>query len=432
MLELLGLSKPDRLEARIRELSASDLTDLRYGVVDLAKVTIDRLLHQASLDPVPTVLWNSNSEGALGTIASTMLWADHYLIEDQLLNALMDDQPFLPELAGAIRYLLSNAPLIETGLLVPIPVAAARELAATDIESAITQDLRERKLIRWTRDQVRLVEGPTARQVLFFEARDHDGPEQFFFKAGFLRGTEVPLPGGGGRVLSRLLGPYDPNENYRPWIQQSRRSVALDLLNEMNTDLAIASAFGGRVVARSPFQARLLQRKGALTVTGAQALSWAEVPAILPRDARDLARVIRKHDAVEALRATVRSAIPEAGEFTPEQGALLAAECVQRVQEDVERLRRDIGRDRILHLAEFVIGLLAFGRAPAVTGLLGPAAGLAVNFGHYQINQVARRRSGAYAAMIGGGLVPPRANPDRGDPSAYQQMRINRTTAIRR
>src|ERR1035437_4507242 len=226
-----------------------------------------------------------------------MLWADHYLVEDKLLNALMDDQPFPPELTAALRYLVLNALLIETGLSVPIPVAAARALAADDIENAVGQDSRNQKLLGWIRRQVRLVEGPTARQALFFKARDHDGVEQFFLKADFIHGTAVPLPGGGGVVFSRLLGPYDPNENYQAWIRQSRRSVALGLLNEINADLAIATALGGRVVARSPFQGRLLQRKGVLDVTGAQALTWAEVPLVLPEDARSIARVVREHDA---------------------------------------------------------------------------------------------------------------------------------------
>lgn len=45
VLEALGLMRPDRLESRALELSKVDLAELRHGVVDLAKLTIDRLLY---------------------------------------------------------------------------------------------------------------------------------------------------------------------------------------------------------------------------------------------------------------------------------------------------------------------------------------------------------------------------------------------------
>ena len=430
VLRSLGLGDRDRLDPRIRQLSQSDLADLRYGVVDLAKLRIDRLLLQTRLDPAPTVLWNSNADETLSTIASTMLWADHYLTEDELLNALMDEQPLLPALAAAIDYLLENAPLLETGLLVPIPVAAARVLAESDIQSAMAEDRRNQGLVRWIHQQVRLLEGPTARQGLFFGARDYDGMEQFFLKADFIEGTGVDLPSGDGEILSRILGPFDPHADYGRWIQQSRRSVALGLLSEVNTDLAIASAFGGRVVARSPFQGRLLRRKGALVVDGAQALSWAKVPAVMAEEARALARVVREHDAVEALRSRVRSSILEAGEFTPRQGALLASECVAELREEAKRLRGKMARDRLFQLAGAAVGLLSFALGPPVAGALASITGSGLSFGNYRINQAERRKTAAYALMLGGAPKPRRAQPDPGKPWSYQRMRIHHNTVI--
>lgn len=432
VLRSLGLGDRDRLNARIRELSQADLAELRYGVVNLAKLTIDRLLLQTRLDPAPTVLWNSNANETLSTIASTMLWADHYLTEDELLNALMDEQPLLPALAAAIDHLLENAPLLDTGLLVPIPVAAARVLAESDVESATAEDRRNQGLARWVHRQVRLLEGPTARQVLFFGARDYDGMERFFLKADFMNGTGVDLPGGGGVILSRILGPFDSHADYGRWIQQSRRSVALGLLSEVNADLAIASAFGGRVVARSPFQGRLLRRKGALVMDAAQALSWAEVPAVLAEEANALARVVREHDAVEALRSRVRSSIPEAGEFTPGQGALLASECVAELRQEARRLRVEMARDRLLHLAGAGVGLLSFALGPTVVGLLASTTGSAISFGHYRINRADRRKTAAYALMIGGAPKPRRAQSEPGGPWSYRRMRIHGSTFIPR
>lgn len=430
VLRSLGLGDRSRLRARIRQLSQADLDELRYGVANLAKLTIDRLLLQSRLDPTPTVLWNSRATHALSTIASTMLWADHYLTEDELLDALIDEQPLLPALAAAIDHQLELAALLETGLLVPIPVAAARVLAERNIESATAEDCRNHRLVRWVRQQVRLLEGPTARQVLFFGARDYDGVEQFFLKADFVRGTEVDLPDGGGMILSRVLGPFDPHADYRQWIQQSRRSVALALLSEVNADLAIASAFGGRVVARSPFDGRLLRRKGALVMSEAQALTWAEVPTVLAEEANALARVVHEHEAVEALRSRVRSCIPKSGEFSPGQAALLASECVAELQDEATHLRREIARDRRLHVAGAALGLLSFALGPTVGAALPAAAGSAISFGHYRSSQAERKKAAAYALMIGGAPKPCRVPSSQEGPWSYRSMRIDGSTLI--
>ncbi len=130
LLDGLGLSDLERLSS-IRSLSESESEELLYGLIDLGKSVLDRLLEQAGAETPATVLWIDGAS-APEIVGRTLFWADHYLVADRLGAAALSNPVDLGELELAIREAIELRPLVTLGMVVPIlaDLASAAAIAA--------------------------------------------------------------------------------------------------------------------------------------------------------------------------------------------------------------------------------------------------------------------------------------------------------------
>jgi hypothetical protein len=309
MLDGLGLGDPDSLSARVAGISTADLESLAYGVLDLAKASVDRLLEDSSSATPSVVLW-AEHDAVAEVLGRTLLWADHYLVRDPLADALLTSRLRSHDIEQGIRKLLDVRSLTELGVVVPVPSDLATTVSATPTHDATEADLRHVDLVSWV-DQQLMVEGPTAREALIISARDDLplGGDRLYFHAHI--GPES-LDEESHTLHTRLLGDYRPGFDYGPWIAQSRQQVVADLIQATNRSISVAETFGGHAVTRAPFRARLLQQKN-VEQDPTSALVWAEVPWLPEASPHQLAQIAAEDDAVEALRARARRAFGRAG-----------------------------------------------------------------------------------------------------------------------
>ncbi len=86
ILDGLGLGNSDQVDRRVAELTDAHREDLRYGLLDIAKCTLDRLFEEASAAQPRTTIW-AGSSAPLTLLGATLLWADHYLVDDRISAA---------------------------------------------------------------------------------------------------------------------------------------------------------------------------------------------------------------------------------------------------------------------------------------------------------------------------------------------------------
>jgi hypothetical protein len=396
MLAALGLADPERVAARTAKLTVQDLDELAYGVLDIAKASVDRLLEQAAARSAPVVLW-ADHNAATEVIGRTLLWADHYLVPDILADELLRSRMRPPDVERSVRQLLAIRPLIELGVVVPVPRDFATVLSARATHEATEADLQRQDLVSWV-DRQLLVEGPTAREALIIGARDD------VRRGGNIVGLHAfvepsSLDDQTGTFQSRLLSSYRPDFDYGPWVEQSRRQAVAKLVQEVNRSVAVAETFGGHAVTRAPFRARLLRQKD-LEPDPASAMVWAEVPWLPDASAGLLAQVASEDAAVEALRARTRRAFDRAG------GGDLPASAhslIAELDEAARQLEKDIRTTRswsLLRPAPFMALSVALG---ATTGPVGAVAALAGAVGSAlpAVGQLReQRRRPAYALVM--------------------------------
>lgn len=410
ILDGLGLSDLERLERRTAELTDTELEDLRYAFLDIAKCTLDTLLEGVAAPEPATAIWAGTS-APLAMLGATLLWADQYLVNDDVLASLCRDERS-QSVARAIRELLAIRPLVEVGLIVPVLHDAATVMAG-ELAVAQTQvDLGNLELVQWVMDQL-VVEGPTATSALLFSAIDDDELAQFFLHARI-----VHLDDATHSVTTRLLGAFDPSFDYDPWIEQCYRQTTARIIQEANLQLTMADAFGASWVTLSPFKARLLERRPTQT-PDPQTLVWADVPHLQRASAVALAKVMADDTAVQALRNRTRQVFAATRTATPEERRAHAIDLGAELGFASEKLRREMDRDRRWKLAAPVgltVASLAVGAAAgatavgAVAGLLAAAAGLSP----YISDHAKQHENPAYALLLGDGLVEPRPRPGTG------------------
>jgi hypothetical protein len=415
-LDGLGLDRPDRLAVRLAELTAADMADLRYFLIDTAKTTIDILSEQHQTPPGPAIIWAGDAEPT-AMVGGTLLWADHYLISDLAsATALASSRP--QDLEEDLRELLRLRPLIETGMVVPVLEQAVALLADDAARRQTEADLRRRDLRRWVDSQL-IVEGPTARECLLFSVIDDDEEIAAFF----MRAPILSIDGN-GHTTGRLLGPYSADQDYGPWIAQCRRQTVMTVVHSVSKNVTIADAFGADWVTTSPFKQRLLQRRGA-QIPETQALIRADVPQLSAASARALAKVAAEDEAVDALRQVTREALYAMRTLSPADQREEAAELGRKLQARSSALRRDMIRTR--RWKRDIPGVLAAGAgvaamASVAIGAAGPGAelidlcaGLAglssvgSAVGPYRADRDAHRANPAFALLVGDGLVQSRA-----------------------
>jgi len=392
----LGLAEPERLGGRVAQLNSRDIDDLAYGVLDLAKASVDRLLEQAAAPSAPVVLW-AEHDAATEVIGRTLLWADHYLVPDTLADALLRSGVHPADIERGLQDLLALRPLIELGVVVPVPDDLATVLSAEATREATEADLRRQDLVSWVDEQL-LVEGPTAREALLLAARDDVNPGGDIF---YLHAHIDPdsLDDETGRFETTLLTPYRPDYDYGPWVAQSRRQAVAALVQAVNRSVAVAETFGGHAVTRAPFRARLLRLKD-MEPDPASALVWAEVPWLPSASADDLAQVASEDDGVEALRARTRRTFDRAryGDLSAAAGDL-----VGELDEAARELEHDIRTARhwsLLRPAPFLALSVGLGATTGPIGAIGALAG-AVGSVIPAIGQLReQRRRPAYALVM--------------------------------
>ncbi len=401
LLDGLGLSDLERLSSRVRALSKSESEELLYGLVDLGKSVLDRLLEQAAAENPTTVLWIDGAS-APEIVGRTLFWADHYLVADRLGAAALSNPVDLGELELAIREAIELRPLVTLGMVVPILADLASAAAAIAAETTTASDLNDQALVEWVKRQI-VVEGPTARQAIFLRVRDEDSriAERFYIYGDFKPGRS---DADGMIVTTELLGPYDPEFDYSEWIDQSKRQTAAALIQETNLNLEIAGAVGGHFVTRAPFQARLMERRGGITADPASALVWADVPVLRAAPSAALAAAAQEDEAVDALRSTVRRSFRSvARNGSHEDRRAEARDLAEELNGAQEHLKETITRERrwqLLVPTALGIGGLALG---ATVGPLGVAAGLLsgwAGLAPYRATELQHRGEAAYALLV--------------------------------
>lgn len=399
VLDGLGLTDPKNLRARLETLSADDYDALVHATFSTARATLDRLLEQTNAAERPTALWGETS-ALPHLVRQTLFWADHYLVPDDLAQELIrrPGREHAPKLARALESLVQLQPLIELGVVVPVPEEVLSVLTANEVVSRTEGDLEDDALRAWLLDQMD-IEGPSAREVLFVRPRDswEDQGAMYFY------GHVVDKPDEDGTVTTASLQQYDPAFDYSAWIEQSRRKTASGYLQETNRKLAIAEALGAELLADSPFEARLLQRKGR-RLGGADALLRTRVPIPADVSVDTLARIAAEDEAVAALRSTVRRAFTKARGDSAELAAG-AAELVEDLDQQAHRLKRQLSNDRTWRLAipaGLSVSSLIIGGALAgpPVGVAGAAAAALSGLSPYIADQKERHEQPAYALLL--------------------------------
>lgn len=395
----LGLDSLDTLDAQLDALSADAIHELITHLLLLARHTLDVLAELSAHDDPPTTLWatDSNPRQFAG---QTLFWAHHYLVPDPIADAALDQRATPDAVRDGIRTLLELRPLIEAGLVVPMPVAVAKIATSGAVEEATGADLERRALLTWIERQL-IVEGPTAREALFISARDDTADADFHL----LGTTELEDD---GTFRSRMLGHYDPSRDYSAWINETRHKAAAGYLFDANQNVAIADAFGGHYITRSPFRARLI-REQQNTQRGIHTISsFLDVPHLPEADSRTLASIATNEECVANLRAAVRTAISDI-EDHDDIGRLQATQALvdELANEAVTSLRRDIRRN---HMVEGALGAgctlagLLLTAAPP----LALAAGVAAPLAPYLANQNSTRGRASYAFLTAARSQPRR------------------------
>ena len=369
-----------------------DRDALTEGAAGIA-VAVAQALVELQLQPDrPTILWNDEVDGAR-LLGQTLLFADHVCVPDRVFAALIggrDDDAIHEAIAEQRRL----RPLIEAGVIVPVPEALG-VAAGVDAANAMTQqDLQRRDLTDWIRSQL-IVEGPTAREAMFINAIDDLGSTQMWLYSRHVVVDEDP--DGRSTFASRLLGSYDPAHDYEPWKQQNLDKAVGEHLRRVNERLITGEVFNADYLATSPFQARLLARKGARPDRPIHAAVWADIPILPAADPAILARAAAEEEAVEDLRQKVRIALRGARDLGTGADALTSlgeelAHASRQLQHTVRTERRwKVITPAITGLAAIALG--AAGGLPAIaSGALGAAGGLAP----YLADRASRRRNAAY------------------------------------
>lgn len=344
------------------------------------------------LTPRRTILWNE--ELAVNKlIGRTMLLADHVLYPDKLLDALRS-HPTAQTMRALATEELQFQHLLRGGHVLPMPDSVAQYTGGAMIHEATERALANDSMVQFVRSQL-VVDGPTAREVLFINAIDdiESKPGMWFYG----RSDPDALDEKERSIGFRMLQHYDPQHDYSGWIKQESDRALATYLQRTERRLVVADVLGSEYVAASPFEARILQRRDAHGPSLANTTLWADVPALSDLTAKDLARMLSAEEAVEDLRARVRIAMESAPDFASQISSIRA------VAADIEQasrvLHKRMGTSRSLAFAAPAIsgGMgLVVGSAGGVAGFAGAALGLVGAISPAIAERLNQRREAAF------------------------------------
>lgn len=383
---------------RLAGMPASDdppSDNVTEAVFQLAAETVRTVARVAKRNPRPAMLWNQelNLTQFLGR---TLLLADHVLYPDQVFSALLS-KPTVRRLKEAASDELVNAELLAGGIAIPVPDGVAMASQGPTAQELTAKDLSVPALVAWVRSQL-IVEGPTAREVLFVRAADDLAHEAANF---WLHGhiDRNSLDSDTRRFRTSMLQPYDPRFNYAPWISQVKDSAIGALVQRTNERVVAADVFGSEYVSASLFEARLLRTRARdARMSGPQAALWADIPELPTLGSPDLANLLKNEDAVEDLRRQVRASLETARTDGDRIDAI--TELAHQMEAASHKLEKTARSDRAwqavipggLSGAALIVGGVSGGLLGAGMGAVGALATLAP----YLSTRLAKRRDAAY------------------------------------
>lgn len=399
-----GLDDKSTLTAQLNVLSDEALNDIAMELLGNARLTLDALARNSRREEPLSTLWTEDTS-ITSMVGQTMLWADLYLTSDALLDAFLErEEPDRDSLQSALAEAIPLRPLVEAGVVVPVPAGAAVILASNAIREATASDLRNRALMEWLDHQL-VVEGPTAREVVFMHARDDDAE-------GFFTHSRIDELADDGTFKMGLLRRFDADFNYEPWLRTVRSQFIGRLTQELNTDISVARLFGGEYVTRFPFRARFAHQRSPVASAPAVAAS-IHVPWLPGADAKTLAKIAAQDEAVHDLRRRVARAIKSAADTSAAQATL--SDLASEIAEDaVGPLARRLQRDRRWKLAApgaFTLGTVVLG---ATTGPVGGVVGAALGLGAWASSAYAEYKEPRTEAAYVFWAAQPRRAPKSG------------------
>jgi len=339
-------------------------SDVAQGIAQtalLAWQTVGTLAFTSS-----TLLWNEELDPST-FVARTILLADHVLTPDRLVAA-MDRVRSNSDVRALARSELHHEPLIRSGRLISVPSGTALTLGRESVRATTLADLKNTAVTGFIRDQL-VIEGPTAREVLLINAKDDLAHAPFMWLFAHIdheRVTEDRI------VTTRMLGQYDPEHNYRPWIEQTTRDAIRNYVQRTAERMVVADLVGAEYVAASPFEARIMQRREPNFAPGpASASIWADVPTLRDLTSRDLSRILDEDEAVEDLRARVRLAMGSAPDLAGRTKA------IQELTAEIEHASTGLERKMRTERAYSAVAPAVLGGAGLVLGSAGGLPGLA-------------------------------------------------------
>lgn len=385
----------------MRQLAAlpaddSDPSDaIKQGVFNLAAESLRTVSALAAAMPKPSVLWNEELDPA-AFLGRTLLLADHVAMPDEVFQSLLR-RASNRALRRAAEDQLSVSELLGAGLVLPVPIGVAMAVGGSAAVKLTDDDLKDQALVSWVREQL-ILEGPTAREVLFVRAADDlsKHADKFWFHGHI---DPESVDNGDGRFTTKMLQPYDSNYDYGPWIKQVSDSAVGYYAQRTNERVVTADVYGTEYVSASMFEARLLARRsGGRRVGAAQAAVWADVPQLASLSAPDLAKVLQNEEAVEDLRRQVRASLVTAR--TPGEQADALTDLAHGLESSSYKLEKLVTSDRRwqgalpggLGAASLLIGTVTGGIPAVAAGSLGLLAGVAPYLGA----RASSRREAAY------------------------------------
>ncbi|MEJ2870624.1 hypothetical protein WCD74_22875 [Actinomycetospora sp. OC33-EN08] len=346
-----------------------DVEELKRFALDHAIEVAVSLQTQRFVENPPAAVYSSLEE-VENTVLHCGLWATHVVIPDPLFSAVVEERDIYG-IGDAAKLLFELRPLIESGLVVPVPAEFIGALSVEEVLHATKKDLLRTELREWVNAQL-IVEGPTAREALFITAQDDLDEWPILRTLG-----RVPIVNDDGTFYSRMLEPYRPDFDYKPWVDQEKTAATRYYVQAVNEKLAQADFFGATYTTRSLFRANLLHKRTRSFATE-QALMWTETPIVSDVDFRLFARVADEDEAVADYRSKMGRVLRRAATLTD------AAESATDLQEELAdqagkvNLRLHNSALWLSLSASFGLGAVAAGGTPFGWLLAGLGAGSAL------------------------------------------------------
>ncbi|MDQ1059742.1 hypothetical protein QFZ23_003643 [Arthrobacter globiformis] len=362
------------------------------GILKLAVLTLQTVNSLTEKPSELTLLWNDELDADV-FLSRTLLLADHVFVPDLLLSAA-SNEPTNRSLREAARKLLKHRNLLAAGLVIPIPNGVARAVHGDSVRERTAQDLSQQDIVDFIRTQL-ILEGPTAREVIFATAKDDREVFAKMFFHGRIETNRTDKAGGFGVTM---LHAYEHDYDYSSWIRKVENDAVSYYAQRTNERLVSADLFGAQYVSASPFEARLLQRRTAVfTRHPAQAAVWADVPLLGDLSSAGLAALLRNEEPIENLRAQVRTAMVSAKE--PGQDVSAISQLTHEIESASHTLEKRIKTNRLysgFFPAAASLGGLMVASAGELPGILGAALGGFGSLMPYLGTRVDSRRDASY------------------------------------